>query len=229
MFNLGMRYEYYTPPRELGGTTPLFDSITLSMMDLGGALSLNDKTTFAPRAALSWSPSALRGNTVIRVGGGIYYGPGRFGDLLTPIENNALSLMWPGGSYPADFPMLLGMGVVPSLLNAYDVNNYRIPERSIEYGISVQQQLPVRLVGQIGYTGSLGRHLFRNGTANPILAVDPATGDVLRQNPYMTEVLTADTGGRSRYDSLQLGLTRRFVDELTLGMAYTWSHSIGDE
>jgi hypothetical protein len=35
-------------------------------------------------------------------------------------------------------------------------------------------------------------------------------------------------GGRSSYDALQLGVSRRFVDDLTVNLSYAFSHSIGD-
>jgi hypothetical protein len=97
----------------------------------------------------------------------------------------------------------------------------------MQFGLSIQQQLPGQFVAQAGYTGSLGRNLFQRSITNLITAVDPATGRVTRQNPDFGEVDYKTSGGRDHYHALQLGLNRRFVQGLIFGMQYSWAHSIG--
>jgi hypothetical protein len=41
-----------------------------------------DYNNFAPRLSLAWSPKRLHGKTVLRVGGGIYYGDAQIGNQL---------------------------------------------------------------------------------------------------------------------------------------------------
>jgi hypothetical protein len=107
------------------------------------------------------------------------------------------------------------------------VYGYRVPERNIQFGASIQQMLPGEFVAQIGYTGSLGRNLFQRSITNLITSVNPTTGAVTRQNPAFGEIDYKTSGGRDSYNALQLGLTRRYSKGLTVGVQYAWSHSLG--
>jgi hypothetical protein len=87
--------------------------------------------------------------------------------------------------------------------------------------------LPFSFIGQVGYTGSLGRNLFQRSITNLITSVNPATGAVTRQNPAFGEIDYKTSGGRDSYNALQLGVTRRYSQGLTVGIQYSWSHSLG--
>jgi hypothetical protein len=69
--------------------------------------------------------------------------------------------------------------------------------------------------------------MFQRSITNLITAVNPATGAVTRQNPNFGEIDYKTSGGRDTYNALQLSLNRRFVQGLTVGMQYSWSHSYG--
>ncbi len=76
--NYGLRYEYYSVLHEDRNLFTFFDMNT-------GALDTNpnrawygsSKTNFGPRLAFTWAPGKLNNNTVLRIGAGYYYGPGR--------------------------------------------------------------------------------------------------------------------------------------------------------
>jgi hypothetical protein len=95
--NYGLRYEYYTPLRERDDRQILFDIITGQLRDSSQDPLKTSKTNFGPRVGLSWSPNANGngffggGNTVLRGGFGIYYGPGQTEDQIQPIESNRIS------------------------------------------------------------------------------------------------------------------------------------------
>jgi hypothetical protein len=225
--NYGLRYEYYTPNRERNDRVRLFDAGSVSVLDPSNSFYRADKKAFGPRFGITWSPEALQNRTVLRAGAGIYYGPGQYEDLIQPIESDVNRFTLSNQRYPADLTALTSGTLPPQTPRAYDVHGYRVPERNIQFGVSIQQMLPFAFVGQIGYTGSLGRNLFQRSITNLITSVDPATGKVTRQNPAFGEIDYKTSGGRDSYNALQLGLTRRYSEGLTVGMQYAWSHSIG--
>lgn len=226
--NYGMRYEYYTPNRERDDKALLFDAGTVGLLDpTKTSFYQADKKAFAPRFGLTWAPTRFSNRTVFRIGGGIYYGPGQYEDLIQPIESDVNRFTLANQRYPVDLQELTSGPLPPQTPRAYDVNGYRVPERNIQFGASIQQALPGSFVGQIGYTGSLGRNLFQRSITNLITGVNPATGAVTRQNNQFGEIDYKTSGGRDSYNALQLGLTRRFVQGLTVGTQYAWSHSLG--
>ncbi len=225
--NYGMRYEYYTPNREKDNRVSLFDAGTVQLLDPRTQFYRADNKAFGPRVGLTWAPSALQNRTVIRIGAGVYYGPGQYEDLIQPIESDVNRFTLGGQRYPANLAALTSGALPPQTPRAYDVNGYRVPERNIQFGVNIQQVLPFEFVGQVGYTGSLGRNLFQRSITNLITGVNPTTGAVTRQNPAFGEIDYKTSGGRDSYNALQLGLTRRYAQGLTVGMQYAWSHSLG--
>jgi hypothetical protein len=177
--NYGLRYEYYTPLKEASNRQIYFDINTGTLRDSSGDPYHTSKSNFGPRVALTWSPNPAGtgffggGKTVLRGGLGIYYGPGQTEDQIQPIESNRISSTLSGGSFPQD----------PSVIAANFINNpnnrsfqprayapdYTIPEKVYQYGFSIQQQLPYKLLMTAGFVGSQGRNLFLRSIANRIL------------------------------------------------------------
>ncbi|MDX6404795.1 MAG: hypothetical protein QOH70_2250 [Blastocatellia bacterium] len=177
--NYGLRYEYYTPLKEANNRQIYFDINTGTLRDPSGDPYHTSKTNFGPRVALTWSPNPngagffSGGRTVLRGGFGIYYGPGQTEDQIQPIESNRISSTLSGGTFPQD----------PTVIAAAFINNpnnrqyqprayapeYTVPEKIYQYGFSVQQELPYKIVFTAGFVGSQGRNLFLRSIANRIL------------------------------------------------------------
>ncbi len=115
-FNMGLRYEYYAPPVELSGLTPLFDLKSGGLLfpnqnttalpwyqanrpDLPvGKLNRNsefspDKNNFAPRFGFAWRPLKNE-NTVVRGGYGWYYGAPPTINLVQNAQTGPPSQFW---------------------------------------------------------------------------------------------------------------------------------------
>lgn len=102
-----------------------------------------------------------------------------------------------------------------------------------QYNLGVQFELARNLVGEIGYVGNRGTHLLQVITLNqPVF--NPATGTF--STPLPSTVFSANknlTGGMqqiqttsvSKYNSLQMSLTKRFSDGLQFLAAYTVGRS----
>lgn len=290
VLSYGLRYEYYSVNREKDNRAVVFDVANGGLVSPDTPFYQSSKGNFGPRLGLTWSPKFLGGKTLFRVGGGLYYGPGQYEDLIQPIESNVVRSS-------TTFANGLTTGTAGSLLNpaanatpgaftprAYDINGYRVPERVGQYGFSVQQQLPGNSVLTVAYVGSQGRNLFlrsitnrllpgstiiQNGTPLPagvgvinrcsvapvngtcpgtVVGVtqvrefdilgyrfDPtagATGGIVadpasRLQPF-GEIDYKTSGGRDRYDSLQILFNRRFTQGLTINAQYQLAKSYGN-
>jgi hypothetical protein len=177
--NYGLRYEYYTPLREANNRQILFDIITGQLRDSGQDPLRTSKINFGPRVALSWSPNPAGtgffggGNTVLRGGFGIYYGPGQTEDQIQPIESNRISSTLSNVTFPQD-PAVIAAAFLSNPANrqyqprAY-APEYTIPEKVYQYSVSVQQTLPGKMILTAAYVGSEGRNLFLRSVANRIM------------------------------------------------------------
>jgi hypothetical protein len=177
--NYGLRYEYYTPLREANDRQILFDIITGTLRDSSEDPLRSSKTNFGPRVGLSWSPNPAGtgffggGNTVLRGGFGIYYGPGQTEDQIQPIESNRISSTLSNVTFPQD-PVVIAAAFLSNPNNrqyqprAY-APEYTIPEKVYQYSVSLQQTLPYKMVLTAAFVGSEGRNLFLRSVANRIL------------------------------------------------------------
>ena len=224
--NLGLRYEYYGINREVRDRYRVFDMYGCKgFCPHGTAWYLPDRNNFDPRVGIAWSPKALGGKTVIRLGGGIYHGPGQIDDKNTPLDNVAQSFSLtaadaPGLSFPIE-PYLSkakDTGITPRSLqrDIRDIESY-------QWGVSIQQELPMRFLTQVGYVGSAGAHITSRTYINNL---DPVTKQ--RYLPTFGRMDEKNGFSHSNFNALQLSLHRRVGQGLNLGTEYMWSHSIND-
>src|SRR5499427_5765320 len=250
--NYGLRYDYYTPPREANNLQVKFN-IDTGVIDPNTTQILQSlKTNFQPRVGLSY---AATDKTVFRAGFGLFVGPGQTEDQIQTIgDSDRVSTTITSGSsliFPLD-PAVAVANFVNNPNNrnyqprAY-ANDYTIPERIWQYTASVQQDLGDRTALTAAYIGSQGRNLFLRSVANQITQVvtnpNPANGAIVIrqfsipvltngaitgvQNPY-AEIDYKTSGGHDSYNALQLGMSRRSASGLTMNLQYTLSKSYGN-
>jgi hypothetical protein len=260
-FNYGLRYEYYTPLREDQDRQVVFDINNGVILPSNTTVYKALKTNFAPRLSVAWSPYQDGsgffggGKTVIRAGFGINYGPGQTEDQIQPIESDriASTLNNVTNAFPANIATIVAnFNANPNNRSyqprAYDLDNYRVPERIFSYTFSLQQELPYKMALTLGYVGSQGRNLFLRSVANQITQVltnvNPANAAIIVrefsivtpgaagqnptvQNPF-AEVDYKRSGGHDSYNALQVSLARRFNTGVTLNAQYTYGTSRGN-
>jgi hypothetical protein len=225
--NLGLRYEFYKPFTEVYGRARVFDlDDCRGYCPPGTQFYSPDFNNADPRISLVWSPLRLKNRTTIRVGGGFYHQFGQLDDFIAPAENtttriNITARDLPGLAYPIDQFVAGGQAVgdtprAMAHLRRRDMVAY-------QYGLTINQSLPLAFELQTGYSASLGRHLMDRRHVN---VIDLRTGQ--RPLPEFGTIDRKGSDGVSNFHALQVSLNRRFTRGWLWGTQYMWSKSIDD-
>ncbi|MBV8810053.1 MAG: TonB-dependent receptor [Acidobacteriaceae bacterium] len=221
--NAGLRWEYYSPVTEVNDRTRVFDFYRCQgICPAGSALEFANYTNFDPRLGIAYG---LNDKTVIRTGFGIYHGPGQNDDRNAALESDNVRLSLtsadvPDLSYPIT-PFITTaetIGVTPRALQRDRKDLY-----TMNYGFSIERNLPADFVLSTGYTGIQGRRLFARTYINTI---DPTTG----QRPLLGfgQIDIKQNDGNSTFNGLNVSLNRHFTSGFSFTLQYLYSHSEND-
>jgi hypothetical protein len=224
----GLRWDYNSVPHDLdpnnGNLVPLLGDYATSNVTVGVAgtpLWRPQYANFAPRLGVAWQLRQQPGwQTVLRVGGGLYYDPG---------IADASSQPWVSG-YPAVQATVLlnsSLPVSPAQVQLPGVDlaqpppgnrffqfpsDFRAP-RVWEWNVAMQQALGKDQALTVASVGAVGRKLLYVGSYA-----------IVTTNIY--SVTYTDNSGSSDFNSLQIQYVRHLSHGLAANMGYTWSHSI---
>jgi len=230
--NLGLRYEFYTLPADKNGfDSTLHNLFTDREFTVGAPFGNNPSLgNIAPRLGFAWD-LAGDGRTSIRGGAGLYHdtdGPfnSAFGiSNFSPPFAATTQITNPAFPRPA-----LDAGTLTVSPRTLDYN-IRQPY-GMTYNINVQRELPGALVATVGYAGSRGYNLLTAIEGNPVIPQIAADGTYFfpatapRRNPNFGSVDYRTNGGRSRYNSLQTAVQKRFGQRYQVQAAYTLSKAM---
>ncbi len=199
---------------------------------------------YAPRLGIAYSPGFLK-NTVFRAGGGVFYerieGNPIFDQLNNPPGTITPTLYYGnlntiGSTQGVLFPQSLrGLAIDGHLPTTYN------------YNAGIQRELPFAILLDVGYAGSISRHLAAAydinrpgfGSAWQPYSQDPTNSNpkfdgttnlpvnFYRPYPGYGSINITQWGATSNYNSLQVGANRRLSQNLQFGVAYTWSRVMG--
>jgi hypothetical protein len=215
------RSEEETALQTLG--TPPFGLTSAGITDIGG------KPQFA-------NPYAdINGGVSTPVNGV----PGK--PLASATIPNKFPYVAPTAGTPVDFSPAEPIAEISS----FD-KSFRAPY-SENFQISVERELPSRLVARVSYVGALGRHeqTTYEGIpetaaghaaclADPVCIANAADQQALYpnhtvgNNANFVEIGEVGSYGSSNYNSLQVGLTKAPTHGLIFQLSYTYSHSLDD-
>ena len=232
---LGLRYDYYSVVKEKNGLAqPFFIEENEFSSDPDNFYN-PDKNNFSPRLSAAYR---LNDKTSVKAGFGLFYGPGQFEDRIQPIENQIERLRVGAADVPNNglqYPFPASVLATTRSIRGY--THERPDEYNMQYGVTVQRELPGEISLTVGYTGSQGKDMFLRGVANLLDPVTlrrpvPAYGQIDYKTSGCVDGLvingTPISGcGYASYDALQLGATRRFRGGLTGGVNYQYSRNKG--
>ncbi len=232
--NLGLRYDVEQNPRETRYQGSNFDlqlGRPVTMTELGrNFIQFTDKVNFAPRVGFAYRPRALR-NTVIRSHYGMFYIPltGRATSAFARFPADQRLGLQSDGLNPAVI-----LSRTPPIVPSVDGKGFAIDNKIENAKLGSFQQWNFDLqheragmLFQASYAGSAGRHLLMNQDHNviPIEQVQKAgTGtNAMRPYPDYGFILCHCELQNSSYQSLQLGVERRYGKGLFFSVSYTFS------
>jgi Carboxypeptidase regulatory-like domain len=225
--NFGLRWDYDGPPSDAEGH-PLYTALNLespadvALAPVGTPLWHASKTNFAPRAGFSYLIHDNPGyETVIRGGGGVFYGlgdeVGAQGTLGAPYTS-VKYLYGTAGTYPLSVADATAAPLTTdppySFVFAFDPN-LKDPKLYMWNG-SLQQNLGGSRSLQISYVGNKGVDLLRNEMLQPSMGGNANFGylDVTFNHDY------------SNYNSLQVQFKQNAWHHVQSLFSYTWSHAL---
>jgi hypothetical protein len=247
--NVGLRYEYATPPVEKENRFVNFDPVTGKEVFAkdGGiferALIHPDRNNLAPRFGFAWSPTS---RLVVRGAYGIFYThtvrQGREGLLgFNPpfLVDNLLQTTVTGtaaiasaapfqlvNGYPAG--LLNPASLAPTITRRAQDANQRTPYIQ-QYNFGIQYELLKDLLLDVAYVGNKGTKLngFRN--LNQRAVITNANGSQTagaRPYPAFGDIQWMENRVGATYNSLQARLEKRFSHGLTGLVSYTWGKAL---
>ncbi|HTR39922.1 MAG TPA: TonB-dependent receptor [Bryobacteraceae bacterium] len=240
--NLGLRYEFVTDP-----TTNLQPLNTVINPPFGkfqrvpNVFASNPSLhNFDPRVGVAWDVFGDH-KTALRAGFGVFFDPIEARSFASGYYFNppyALSFL-PVPSFPNPFP---GALPPPAQIVGVDYNTTQTP-RMYQWNFNIQRQLFASTTLTVGYVGSRGVHLYGSRDINPVLPqtingvqifgtpLGPTRAGMAsfpRLNPKGASLSSEAPIADSSYNSLQVGLNRRFYQGVTGQLSYTWSKCMDD-
>lgn len=254
--NLGVRWDYWTPPTERYNRWVAFDQNTGQLVFTlknplefqtndtpGGALPRGlfenwKKTNFSPRVGFAY---LLTPNTTVRAGGGMYYAQGMAnfqifsslgfgGPPFTNISTvtNDTSLLTPQTLDTQLFPPPAIGSITPGTI--FVSQDIHAPQSYIEQAtFSVEHQFGDNILVSAGYNGTFGHHLMAPYNINQGALLNPANPlplDQRRPYPFFSDILLQSNSGNSTYNALNVGFHKRYSHGLDVMASYTWSKSM---
>jgi len=246
--NYGLRWDYEGPLHNQWKNLSVFrpDLTTAATPGIAyqgaeiGNLYDPKYTNFSPRVGLSYQ--ALP-KTVIRAGLGLYFDTPNLNPFLdnrpgngapNGVEGN------PGGTDPVVTATQTNGVIVPDVnifpnptasSSIFSIAKNFQPSHNMNYNAQIEQSLNDKVVFQLGYVGSGGRHLLSILDINQAAPSADPSAPIQSSRPYYsiypsyTYINEIRSIGTSNYNALQATVRVSGWHNLDAQAAYTWSHS----
>jgi len=245
--NFGLRWDYVQPFHDAKKDLSVFRPNLVTSTGL--AFQGNQVSTlydafygaFSPRIGASYQ---LNQHTVVRLGSGLYYDTPNLNPFLDNRPGNAAPNgveSNPGGSNPVtaldrkSFTWQSDVNTFATSTSSKGVfsiaQNFR-PSYNINYNAQLEQSFTPKVIAQLGYVGSVARHLLSILDLNQLEVAELAKGNSVRpyssQFPSYGNINEIRSIGNSSYNSLQATLRVSNWHRLSSQLAYTWSHAFDE-
>jgi hypothetical protein len=245
--NLGLRYEYFSPPVEVADRQSNFDPMlgrfigaspdaTIGGVKVGRGLHLPYKRDWAPRVGFAWDLTGS-GRTILRAGYGISWSnpfTGGSGSktknppflLATALTTTLLPTLRLSNGLPPPPPVDFNtppQGSARSLFDIHDADGY-----AQQWNVNLQRQLGREFMVETAYVGTHGTHLMMKRDINQAQAtVGVTNSDINRPyigiSPLLRGLSQVESRGWSNYHALQAKFTKRFARSFLMLSSYTFS------
>lgn len=249
--NMGLRWEFFQEPTypnpdmqtsarwltELNGVTNVADERIVFPTDSSDCGCQQDLNDFAPRLGIAYK---LTDKTVIRTGGGIYYGGSEaLGELRGRFFTGpprAIEIGLPQSRLTTDlfvqegFPAFVVTDEVPaSGVDVKTTSDKMATMYSGQWFFDIQHQMPFDTLVTLAYMGQSASHLsFERNLNQPYTPHPTALWQTRRIRPRFNNVRNSDPNFNSNYNALTVKAEKRFTQGLTLLSSFTWSHNIDE-
>ena len=246
--NYGLRWDYEGPLhnqwKNLSVFRPSLGGTGLAIQgDQIGNLYDPVYSNFSPRVGASYQATPT---TVVRFGAGLYYDTPNLNPFLdnrpgngapngveaNPINPSSVHTTTINSAQIQDGVDVFNAGSGPGQFSLFSIAKNFVPSHNMNYNLQFEQSFTNKVVAQIGYVGSEGRHLLSirdinqealGGGARPY---DGVVAD-FNGNPY-SFINEVQSIGTSNYNSLQATLRISNWHGFSAQGAYTWSHSMDE-
>ncbi|MCU1329823.1 MAG: Cna domain protein [Bryobacterales bacterium] len=244
-FNLGFRWDYYSPFSEVANRWANFNART-AKIDIAGRNGVDKYVgvkpyyrNFGPRLGFAYQ---LFAHTVVRGGYGIFYNPaGNEGSslrLFRQLPYGSTVVVSPGdinvglrvsdGFLPLQNPNFADADSPYGAMLAVDPN-FR-PSSAQQFNLTVEHEIaPWSLVIRTALVGNLGRHLYNTHNANQPVPSPAATNTprpYFNIAPNLSDISYFVSDGLSSYYGGQLTVDKRLSKGLSALLGYSWAHAI---
>ena len=248
--NFGLRYDFISNPTEIHNELCAFvapsDPATMGCTPVSNVFPKNPSVkNLDPRVGIAWDPFKDQ-KTSIRAGAGVFHDPLQVRNyhpayIFAGPYQTAVSVcvfFGPPCSYPVPFQ---GITVpIPTIGEALEYDPGTTPF-IVQYNFGIQRELAKNTVLSVSYVGSHGYNLLVQNDTNPIIPVidqngqrnfigtapgTPGNVPTVRKNPNLGGIAFNVPDGSSRYDSLQIYLTRNVGQTWQFQAAHTYSKCI---
>jgi hypothetical protein len=219
--NIGLRYDFYSNPTEVHGLLSAFrNPATDSAPTVGQLFAGTPLDLLSPQAGFAFDVFG-DGKTMAHSGFGIYRDQlpaAVFGlDRVLPPFFDLEEFVFPEFLNPENAQLTLP-------LDGFAATYHPKFPYTMQYNFNVERELGRGMILTVGYFGTRGNHLTRQGEQNPF---EPALGH--RYNPNLpSPLITILTDAQSFYNSGQLSVSKRYAHNLFWQASYTLAHSIDD-
>ena len=235
VMNLGLRYDFNTPPTDPKNAMYTFDTLAGKIVRVGtnGVTDSGirpDYKNVAPRLGVSWNPAK---DLIVRAGYGMFYDSGMFIIGSAAYFNPPQFVM--NVFFPSDAGLLTLRDPLPSS-SAYappaslSVLDPGIATSSLQqWNLAGEHSFGTHGVVTLSYVGSAGSHLLRERDMNQAPLSSAGSQDNLqsrRPYPDYGSIFYVQSQGSSNYNAFQARFTGHPVSSLQLMGSYTYSHSI---
>lgn len=225
--NLGLRWEYYSPPTEKNGNLyNVVDSPYGPFRPKGSPLWDKDLNNFGPRFGLAWEMFGSSKN-VLRLGAGVFYSENMLrnvSNLTQPPQTPGFVYLTPndtpGLRYPVDVSQGVNSPAFTGVLSRLISDPHHRTTYSEQWTLDYQREIAKDLVWMAGYVGNRGVKLLQLQFLNQVGA------NGLRPYPDIGQIRYEANNGSSVYHAFQTTVRKRFSHGFLLNGHYTFGKAL---